>query len=166
MQPLVSLVVRDAQRTFQPGDELEAQYQIDSVDPRETQAVEASVLWYTEGKGDEDMTVHFFQRRVPADAADGDLRAVHVFRSQLPNSPLSYAGVIVKVRWCVRLRLFLRRGREICVEAPFRLGNLPAAVPLDAPQSRETLWREDEPHTAAPAAPKRRATAAEPTQSS
>ena len=165
MQPLVSLVVRDAQRVFQPGDELEAQYQIDSIEPRELQAVEASVLWYTEGKGDEDMTVHFFQRRVSADVAEGDLRSLHVFRTQLPNSPLSYAGVIVKVRWCVRLRMFLRHGREICVEAPFRLGNLPAAAPLDAPQSHVSLLREDEPHELTADGPKRRAAAAEPTQS-
>jgi hypothetical protein len=130
MEPLVSLHFPDSQRNFQPGDELTCHYQIDAVPPGEIQAVEASVLWFTEGKGDEDLAVHFFQRRVPGDAVERDLTAMHTIRTHLPNSPLSYAGVIVKVRWCVRLRVFLRRGREVCVEVPFQLGTISPGLPL------------------------------------
>jgi hypothetical protein len=50
-------------------------------------------------------------------------------RTRLPNSPLSYRGAILSIRWCVRLRLFLRRGREYVVEQPFTLGNVPAVLP-------------------------------------
>ena len=83
-------------------------------------------MWYTEGKGEEDLGVHFFERRLPADADDGDLRPMRRLRTRLPNSPLSYRGAILSIHWCVRLRLFLRRGREYVVEQPFTLGSVPA----------------------------------------
>jgi hypothetical protein len=108
MEPLLSLQIADPRRIYQPGDELEWECQIDAVDPKEIQAVETSVLWYTEGKGDEDLGVHYFNRRVPSDSETGDLRPMHRFTTILPNSPLSYSGKIVKVRWCARVRLFLK----------------------------------------------------------
>ena len=38
------------------------------------------------------------------------------FTTTLPPSPLSYDGQIVKVCWCVRLRLFLPQGQESLAE--------------------------------------------------
>jgi hypothetical protein len=128
-EPLLSLCLVGPQRQFAAGEELVCEYQIDAVDPAEIQAVEASVLWYTEGKGEEDLSVHFFERRLPADADDGDLRPLRRLRTRLPNSPLSYSGAILRICWCVRLRLFLRRGREMVVEQPFTLGSVPAVLP-------------------------------------
>jgi hypothetical protein len=128
MEPLISLCLVGPRRNYAAGDELVAEYQLDAVLADEVQAVEASVLWYTEGKGEEDMGVHFFERRLPADTEDGDLRALRRFRTTLPSSPLSYAGAIFTIRWCVRVRLFLRRGREYLQEQPFTLGSVPAAV--------------------------------------
>lgn len=122
IDPLISLQLRYPHRIYHPGDELECEYQIDAIEAEEIQAVEASVLWYTEGKGDEDLSVHFFERRTAADTEDGDLRPLHRFRTILPNSPLSYSGSIVKIRWCARVRVFLRRGKEIFFEQPFVLG--------------------------------------------
>jgi hypothetical protein len=129
MEPLISLQLRQGRRLYRPGDELEAECQIDAIDARDIVAVEASVLWYTEGKGDEDLAVHFFERRVPADAEDGDLRRLHRFRATLPNSPLSYSGQIVKIRWCARVRAFLRGGKEAFFEQPF---TVTAAAPTAA----------------------------------
>jgi hypothetical protein len=129
IEPLLSLCIVASQRNFAAGDELVAEYQLDAVDPADIQAVEISVLWLTEGKGEEDLGVHFFERRLPADAEDGDLRPMRRVRTRLPNSPLSYRGAILSIRWCVRLRLFLRRGREYVVEQPFTLGNVPAVLP-------------------------------------
>jgi hypothetical protein len=121
MEPLISLQLLAPHRTYHPGDELVAEYQIDAIDPDEIHAVEVSVLWYTEGKGDEDLTVHFFERRTPADADEGDLRRLYRFDTVLPNTPLSYSGQIVKIRWCARVRLFLRGGKEIFFEQPFAM---------------------------------------------
>jgi hypothetical protein len=129
IEPLLSLCIVAPTRKFAAGDELVCEYQIDAVEPADIQAVEASVLWYTEGKGEEDLGVHFFERRLPADAELGDLRPMRRLRTRLPNSPLSYRGAIVSVQWCVRLRLFLRRGREFVVEEPFTLGSVPSALP-------------------------------------
>lgn len=133
-EPLLSICLADSRRHYGVGDELVCEYQIDAVDAADIQAVEASVLWITEGKGEEDMGVHFFERRLPGDAEDGDLRPMRRFRTRLPNSPLSYWGAILTIRWCVRLRLFLRRGRETVLEYPFTLGSVPAAA-LEPPPS-------------------------------
>jgi hypothetical protein len=128
-EPLLSLCIVGPKRQFAAGDELICEYQIDAVDPGEIQAVEASVLWHTEGKGEDDLGVHFFERRLPSDADGGDLRPMRRLRTRLPNSPLSYVGAILNIQWCVRLRLFLRRGREYLVEQPFTVGSVPAVLP-------------------------------------
>jgi hypothetical protein len=121
IDPLISLRMRNPQSVFHPGDRLECEYQIDAVQPLDIQAVEASVMWYTEGKGDEDFGIHYFERYTPSDAIDGDLRHLHVLRTELPNSPLSYHGVIVKIRWCVRVRLFWGRRKETYADRVFQL---------------------------------------------
>jgi hypothetical protein len=132
MDPLLSLCIVGSNRTFAAGDELVCEYQIDAVDPADIQAVEFSVLWQTSGKGEDDLGVHFFERRLPADAEDGDLRPMRRLRTRLPSSPLSYRGAILSIQWCARLRLFLRRGREFVVEQPFALGCVPAMLPAVA----------------------------------
>jgi hypothetical protein len=136
-QPLLSLCIEGGKRQFAAGDELVCEYQIDAVDPADIQAVEASVLWHTEGKGEDDIGVHFFERRLPADADDGDLRPMRRLKTRLPNSPLSYRGAILSIAWCVRLRVFLRRGRAYVVEQPFTLGSVPALFPVVAAEPDE-----------------------------
>lgn len=132
IEPLLSLVITGSKRQFAAGDELVCEYQIDAVDPADIQAVEASVLWHTEGKGEDDLGVHFFERRLPADAENGDLRPMRRLRTRLPNSPLSYRGAILNIQWCVRLRLFMRRGREYVLEEAFSLGCVPEPTPMAA----------------------------------
>lgn len=138
MKPLISLQLQEVRREFEPGDELECSYQVDAVDPREIQAIETSVLWRTEGKGEEDMAVHFFRRRVPADVPSGDLRELDTFRTVLPNSPLSYEGAILKLFWCVRVRVFMKGGKDGFAELRFRLGHVPPAQRIDAPAVART----------------------------
>ncbi len=121
MEPLIAIRLSSSNGVFHPCDKLECEYQIDAVQPSEIQAVETSVMWYTEGKGDEDLSVHFFERYTPSDVVDGDLRQLHRFETTLPKSPLSYNGVILKIRWCVRVRLFWARGKETVVDRDFQL---------------------------------------------
>lgn len=126
MEPLISMGILKHEKEFEPGETLEWEYQIDAVGENEVQAVEASVLWYTEGKGDEDMGVHFFERFVSSDLEEGgDLRQLRRFETVLPLSPLSYSGHIVKVRWCARVRVFLNKGKQTFFEQPFQLGCVP-----------------------------------------
>ena len=124
IEPLIALRICSPTGVFHPGDTLRCEYQIDAVQPAEIQSVEAAVLWYTEGKGDEDLGVHYFERNTPSDSVDGDLRQLHRLQTQLPHSPLTYNGFLVKIRWCVRVRLFWGRGKELHVDRTFQL--LPA----------------------------------------
>jgi hypothetical protein len=126
--PLISVTLANNQKIFSPGEELVCEYQVDAIDAAEILAVEASVLWHTQGKGEEDLGVHYFERRIPAEVEDNDLRPMRRFRTRLPNSPLSYHGAICSVRWCVRIRLFLKRGRELYYDYPFQVGTVPAAI--------------------------------------
>jgi hypothetical protein len=126
-EPLFSIVFDKSQRVHQPGETLRGEYQIDAVDPTDIRAVELSVLWYTEGKGDEDLAVHYFERLTADDSEPATLHELHRFEVMLPNSPLSYEGVLIKIRWCVRLRVFLRQGKDFVSERDFQLGEVPYA---------------------------------------
>ncbi len=93
--------------------------------------VEVSVLWHSEGKGDEDLAVHEFWRKEADGGELGDPDRPNRFSTSLPQSPLSYDGQIVKIRWCVRVRVIFKRGRDLVVEKVFRLGNVPPAKPAE-----------------------------------
>ncbi len=109
-------------RVYHPGELLAGEYRLEGVARRQIKAIEVSVLWYTDGKGDQDFSVHFFQR-LSAEQGDWiDSRGPGRFSTVLPPGPLSYSGAIVKVRWCVRVRAFLQQGKEIVEELPFQLG--------------------------------------------
>ena len=140
-EPLLSVCLGGNKKIYSAGDELVCEYQIDAIEVSDIQAVEASVLWLTEGKGEEDLGVHYFERRLPADAEEGDLRPLRRFKIFLPNSPLTYDGAIVRIRWCVRLRLFARRGKEYVLEYPFTLGAVP---PVPAETTGYKAADEDE----------------------
>ena len=113
-------------RRYEPGDRLSVRYRIDDCDGDRIHAIEHSVVWYTEGKGEEDLGVHFFQR-----VADRALRAprpaIGDFAASLPKSPLSYEGLIVKVRWCVRVRVFFDGSKDYVSEHVFEMGGVPPA---------------------------------------
>jgi hypothetical protein len=126
--PLISIKIEHRQTPHAPTELLEGEYQIDAVEPQEVRAVELSVLWYTEGKGDEDLGVHHFERRSSEDGEEhANLTELRKFSVSLPASPLSYEGVLVKLRWRVRVRVFLKSGRDYFAELPFRMGTVPDA---------------------------------------
>lgn len=123
--PVAKLILDAPNAQYQPGERLTGRFLVNSAQ-WQVRAAELSVLWYTAGKGEEDMAVHHFERLVDEPARPLDLRVPRRFATVLPVSPLSYDGIIVKICWCVRLRLFLPQGQESVVETPFRLGNVPA----------------------------------------
>lgn len=124
MEPLISMTILNPRPVHHPGELLEGEVQIDAVGERVIRSIETTVLWFTEGKGDEDIGVHFFESRQQEDFPDIDLRELHRFSTLLPQSPLSYDGKIVKIRWCVRTRVFLRDGRQALFEEAFVLGDV------------------------------------------
>jgi hypothetical protein len=125
-QPQVDMFFDHADRRYQPHDRLVVRYEITGLGPERTRAVEHSVAWYTEGKGEEDLGVHHFQRITDAGLIPPAMMSGS-FGIDLPASPLSYEGVIVKVRWCVRVRIFFAGGRDFVSEHVFDVGAIPPA---------------------------------------
>jgi len=127
IEPSLTVTLDGHRGAYRPGEILSGQYQLDGAQSDQVEALEVSVLWYTQGKGDEDLAVHFFKRFSKDHRDQIDARHPGRFSTLLPNSPLSYEGMILKIRWCVRVRLFLIGGRELVDERPFQLGHIPAA---------------------------------------
>lgn len=124
-EPAILIRMDGSSPTYQPGESLSGEYRLESVQRDQIQAIEISVLWSTEGKGDEDLAVHEFWRR---DADTGDFMNAsrpERFSTTLPASPLSYEGRIVKIHWCIRVRVFLQGGKELVGQKGFRLGSIP-----------------------------------------
>lgn len=126
--PTIRITLDSPTAHYQPSERISGRYSVEGLQAAAARAAELSVLWYTTGKGEEDMAVHHFERLVDEPSKPLDLRVPHRFATVLPESPLSYDGQIVKICWCVRLRLFLPQGQETVAEAAFRLGNVPAAI--------------------------------------
>jgi hypothetical protein len=124
--PQIDVQFDRADRCYEPGDELRMRYDVGGLGGDTLRAVEHSVLWYTEGKGEEDLGVHFFERITDRASLPDAVRGGS-FETALPGSPLSYEGVIVKVRWCVRVRLFFASGRDFVSEHVFLVGRIPPA---------------------------------------
>jgi hypothetical protein len=107
---------------YQPGEVLSGTYELTDGEAAHPQTVEISVYWHTEGKGDEDLGTVHFERRT---GEQGNLpEPAGVFQVPLPASPLSYDGVLVKIIWCVRVRMKWVEGRQEVGAAEFRLGNV------------------------------------------
>lgn len=115
-------------RVYRPGETLSGEYSLDGILAEDVRAIEISVLWYTEGKGDEDLAVHDF-RRISIENGGVDVGRPGRFSTVLPGSPLTYCGVIVRIHWCVRVRVFFTHGRDLLGEyrvPPGRRAHSPA----------------------------------------
>ncbi|MBQ9873234.1 MAG: hypothetical protein IJM30_02120 [Thermoguttaceae bacterium] len=112
-------------RSYSPGETLSGFYSLADVRESTVESVEISVLWRTEGKGNEDVGVRAFWRLSNQDGDWIDPLRPGRFSAKLPNSPLSYEGGLIKIRWLARVRAFLANGEQLVDEAPFRLGDLP-----------------------------------------
>ncbi|MCO8124639.1 hypothetical protein NHH03_23070 [Stieleria sp. TO1_6] len=115
----VSLCREDG--VYEGGRELKATWRVSRVTLDALSAIEISVLWYTEGKGDMDLHVHYFQRLEEEQIRRSGLADQQSLTCLLPATPLSYHGRLIRLRWCVRMRLFLNSGREIVTDQPFHL---------------------------------------------
>ncbi len=124
LQPQMTIRLDAEARTFTPGSTLSGQYWLEAILPEEVKAIELSVLWYTEGKGEEDLGVHFFRRDTLDQLSYAAGRWIGSFSTVLPRSPLSYQGLIVKIVWAVRVRLFLAGAKQHVEELRFRLGSV------------------------------------------
>ncbi|EKK02577.1 hypothetical protein RBSH_02210 [Rhodopirellula baltica SH28] len=139
--------------SYAAGCQLKAGWRISRVELEELQSVEISVLWHTEGKGDEDLGVHHFQRYDRSDLERLPLNDRHEIQCVLPASPLSYQGHLMQIHWKIRVRVFLADGREIVAEQPFYLVT-------HQPDSNQELITDPVPFEDRPDPPQRRSLAA------
>ena len=86
-EPVVLIRLDDNGRVYRPGETLSGEYRVESLAADEVKAIELSVLWYTEGKGDEDMAVHEFKRLARDDGDWIDLHRPSRFSTTLPRQP-------------------------------------------------------------------------------
>jgi hypothetical protein len=97
----IIVVLDGGRREFQPGERLAGRYEIYGVASSDLKEVEVCVHWFTDGKGDKDLGIHFQEKR---GADDPGPLTEGTFAAMLPPSPLSYDGVLFKIVWCVRVR--------------------------------------------------------------
>ena len=123
LTPQINIFLDSKDYIYHPGDCLTGSYRILDVKTDQINSVEMSVLWHTEGKGDEDMAVidyHILSRQ----REDWiNPRNPGKIETTLPSAPLSYEGQIIKIRWLVRVRLTLVSGEEIIAERGFFVKN-------------------------------------------
>ena len=128
LQSDVMIRLLGLQPTYMPHDVLEFEYRISNIQKNTISAVEVSVVWLTEGKGTEDLGVHFFQRLTGNSIAASDWSIPQQLQVPLPDSPLSYEGRLLKISWCVRVRFYLNDGTELVAQQPFYLGTITREV--------------------------------------
>ncbi|HMO91897.1 MAG TPA: hypothetical protein PKD64_06830 [Pirellulaceae bacterium] len=107
-------------------------------------AIEVSVLWHTEGKGNEDVGIHYFNRLGKRDLVHRNLQEKFRYATFLPPSPLTYNGLILSIEWLVRVKLFLDRGRALQFDEPFTLGSQLSAVELSEMSNAGAVVEGDE----------------------
>ena len=125
-RPPVRALITQLKAVYRAGETLDCSYRIDCEAGQSIQSVETSVMWETDGKGDTDLGVHFFEKRRLAadrDSLSTELRLAPEFRLEtvLPPSPLSYDGWLVKLNWVIRIRIFLTSGYHQTYNFPFKL---------------------------------------------
>ncbi|QDV64775.1 hypothetical protein [Crateriforma conspicua] len=119
---------------YNAGGLLRASWRVSRVQPDRIRCIEVSVLWHTDGKGDEDLQVHHFHRIDTAELSAIDLGSPQALDCRLPATPLSYHGRLLSIRWCLRVRLFMSGGKEIVTEQPFFVvADLSPDGPIAAP---------------------------------
>ena len=136
-KPEFDIRLVDVRDIYEPGDVLICEYSIQVPDDVEVTAVESSVIWFTDGKGEEDLGVHFFERRKKSSLLARQLAEPHRLSTVLPKSPLSYEGEIVQVRWSVRLRVFIAGDKQFTEDLAFQLGATSLVQGADSTEQEE-----------------------------
>jgi hypothetical protein len=136
--PRIVIELDEHPESFDPGKTISGRYRLDVSDSTPpVGALEWSILWSTEGAGDEDQGVHALGRVEPQ-GLEGVTRPDHwrEFEAILPESPQSYDGLLIKIAWRVRVRALVGKDPEWLAEVPFRLGNVDRAREVESKKER------------------------------
>lgn len=110
-----------------PGQPLRGGLRLNVPEPLPVQRLEASVVWYTEGRGDKDEGVAWHQTL--AENEELDSQRAFPLEIPMPDSPWTYDGKLIKIRWVVRVRVKPQGESETAGEKPFDLLP-PGRVPM------------------------------------
>lgn len=93
---MLSIRIKDGQDAFGPGDTIEgtASWQL----TEEPESVRLYLIWYTEGKGDEDTAIVD-----QVEIALGVSRGEKPFSMKLPEGPYSFEGKLIALHWALEL---------------------------------------------------------------
>ena len=122
-----SLAIVLERLAYEPGETLRGSYRSVTAELSRLEEVEVTVGWHTEGKGRKARGV---EHREVQRAGEGSLDADGFgnFSAVLPASPLSYNGVLIKVRWAVLVRASFSGSGQLTSEAVFQLGHVARVV--------------------------------------
>ena len=119
MTDWIRIETRDGSTAFLPGETVEGTAAWHFEPP--AKSVELRLLWYTEGKGDQDLGI---VETVPfTDPGAEELRRFHV---RLPQGPFSFSGKLISLAWAL----------EVVAEPGARAARLALTV---SPTRREIL---------------------------
>jgi len=146
MTPSVAIHLDGNQREYVAGEKISGEVEVGYFGSEvELRQAEVAVLWYTEGKGDQDDGVAYLAKLWEgATQPMGSQR----FSVQLPLLPLSYQGRLLKIHWAVRVRLDLRHGKDVVAEEGFTVvseAHAPAPQEVEADTDTEfqlSQWLE------------------------
>lgn len=102
-----------------PGQALRGGLRLNVPEPLSVQRLEASAVWYTEGRGDKDEGVVWHQTL--AENEELDSQRAFPLEIPMPEGPWTYDGKLIKIRWVVRVRVKPQGESEIAGEKPFSL---------------------------------------------
>ncbi|MEO1530073.1 MAG: hypothetical protein AAFX06_32105, partial [Planctomycetota bacterium] len=91
----ISLCSEDGK--YQGGTSLNAKWRVSRITLDSLTAIEISVIWYTEGKGDQDLHVHHFERLSESQIRRSGLADEQSLSCELPPTPLSYSGRLIRL---------------------------------------------------------------------
>ncbi len=118
-----SITIELDRDVYDAGEFLTGRYRLDPRCASSECHVDILVSWQSMGKGETDRGVqHRESRTVPdgetTDSAGGE------FSILLPASPVTYNGVLIKIAWCMEIRVHAGRDFQGETTAPFQLGHV------------------------------------------
>ncbi len=114
----IEILLELVEGTVRSGQRLRGGFRVTTEESISVKRVEASVLWYTEGKGNMDEGVVWHQTFAENEILDS--QRAFPFEAEMPEKPWSYSGKLIKIKWVVRVRIFPENGEEVAAELPFK----------------------------------------------
>jgi hypothetical protein len=126
----IRLGLRDHRANFEPGEELEGAVLWEGTEKPES--AEVRLLWFTRGKGTEDVSV--VASETFSNPQIGDTRQ---FRFRLPEAPYSFNGKLIALTWAVEV-VIEPGGHYSRVTFMMAPGGKEVRLPLDTVTSGKT----------------------------